>query len=52
MEKILYNAMFSKIQKEIKEHRNEIENMKKIDEKYCKRKIDIEKFLRKIKKKK
>lgn len=45
MEKILYNAMFSKIQKEIKEHRNEIENMKKIDEKYCKRKIDIEKFL-------
>ena len=33
MEKILYNAMFTKIQKNILENKNELENIKKIDNK-------------------
>ena len=46
MEKILYNAMFSRIQKEIKNNKEEIERMQKIDNKYCKINIAIEKLLK------
>ena len=45
MEKILYTAMFSRIQKEIKENKNEIEKLKKIDNKYSKTNISVEKLL-------
>lgn len=45
MEKILYKAMFSKIQKNILDNKNELKEMEKIDAKYCKTKIDINKLL-------
>ena len=45
MEKILYNAMLTRIEKEIKENTEEIENLKKIDLKYSMMKIEIKKFL-------
>lgn len=45
MEKILYNAMLSKIQKEINSNKEEIEKLKKIDERYCKIKLEIKKLL-------
>ena len=45
MEKILYDAMFSKIQKEINNNKDEILNVQKIDNKYCKIKIEINKLL-------
>ena len=46
MEQILYNAILSKIQKQIKENKEEIEKLKTIDEKYCKIKFDINDFLK------
>lgn len=45
MEKLLFNAMLSTIQKEIKEHSEEIKNLEKIDLKYCKIKIEINNFI-------
>ena len=45
MEYILYNAMFSKIQKEINNNEDEILNIQKIDNKYCKIKIEIKKLI-------
>ena len=45
MEKILYIAMLTRIEKEIKENAEEIENLKKIDSKYSKMQIEIKKFL-------
>lgn len=45
MDKILYNAMLSRIQKEIKNHKEEINKLKEIDLNHCKMKIGIEKFL-------
>ena len=45
MEKILYNAMLTKIEKEIKENAEEIENIKKLDLKYSKMKIEIKNFI-------
>lgn len=46
MQKILYDAMFSKIQKEIIANKEEIEKLKKIDSKYCKIEINIEKLIK------
>ena len=46
MEKILYNAMLSKIQKEIKENYEEFEKLKKIDEKYCKINFEENDFIK------
>lgn len=45
MEKIIYNAMLTRIEKEIKENTEEIENLKKIDLKYSMMKIEIKKFI-------
>ena len=50
MEKILYNAMFTKIQKNILENKNELENLKKIDNKYCKINFEINKLIEIIEK--
>lgn len=41
MEKIVYKAILSKIQKEILNNKNELKEMEKIDAKYCKIKLDI-----------
>ena len=46
MQKILYDAMFSKIQKEIIANKEEIEKLEKIDSKYCKIEINIEKLIK------
>lgn len=46
MQKILYDAMFSKIQKEIIANKEEIEKLEKIDTKYCKIEINIEKLIK------
>ena len=46
MEKLLFNAMLSTIQKEIKEHSEEIKNLEKINLKYYKIKIEINYFLK------
>ena len=43
MDKILFNAMLSKIQKEIISNREEIESIYKIDKKYCIAKLDLSK---------
>jgi len=45
MEKILYNAMFSRMQKEIKDSKSAIQKLEKIDSKYCKIKVEISKLL-------
>lgn len=46
MQKILYDAMFSKIQKEIIANEEEIEKLEKIDSKYCKIEINIENLIK------
>ena len=46
MQKILYDAMFSKIQKEIIANKEEIEKLEKIDSKYCKIEINIENLIK------
>ena len=46
MQKILYDAMFSKIQKEIIANKEEIEKLEKIDTKYCKIEINIENLIK------
>lgn len=46
MEKIVYKAMLSKIQKEILDSKNELKEMEKIDAKYCKIKFDINELLK------
>lgn len=46
MEKILFKAMLSQFQKDIKENSEEIKNLEKIDLKYCKIKIEINNFLK------
>lgn len=45
MEKILYNAMFSKIQKELTNNKNKIDELQNIDLKYSKIKIDVNKLI-------
>jgi len=45
MKKIEYNAMLSRIQKEINNNKAEFEEMEKLDNKYCKRKIQINKLI-------
>lgn len=46
MEKIVYKAILSKIQKEILNNKNELKEMEKIDAKYCKIKFDINELLK------
>lgn len=45
MEKIEYNAMLSRIQKEIISSKAELEKLLELDNKYCKRKIQIDKMI-------
>ncbi len=45
MEKIRYNAILSRIQKEIVNNKNEVENLLDLDNKYCKKKIEINKLI-------
>lgn len=44
MENILYKAMLSKIQKDIKDNAEEIQKIKQIDMKYCKIKVEVDKL--------
>lgn len=46
MEKILSNAMLSRIQKEIRENKNKIQELEKIDSKYCSINFNIENIIK------
>jgi len=45
MERIFYNAMLSRIQKEIIKHKEEIERIRQIDLKHCKIKVEVDRIL-------
>lgn len=45
MKKIEYNAMLSRIQKEMINNKKEFERLLNLDNKYCKRKVQIDKFI-------
>ena len=45
MDKVLFNAMLSRFQKEILQNKEKIESLYKIDMKYCKMEADIRKFI-------